>query len=81
MVKTLSKNYLKAIGRTLKLQKFRKIEELRKTVKEADERAPGGIDKNFHKTLRLHGNTCKTYLDVVQKNTVRPFSKSSAKYA
>ena len=50
-------------------------------VKEADEKAPDGVDHEFYKSLRLHGNTCKTELEITQKNHVRAFSRSSVKFA
>ena len=67
------------IRRVLQLQKFYQIEKLRKAVKKADDEAENGTCPDLSDRFHIFGNTANTYIDIVQKSTVKPVDKQQAK--
>jgi hypothetical protein len=66
MVKKISTAYLQTLGRVLKKQKLAKIIELRDMVKKADLEG-----RNIEDELKLYGNSCKTHIEIVQRNVIK----------
>ena len=68
---------LKKIKRVLQIKKLKTIEQYRKMIQEADQNAPGGVDKNLADSLHIYGNTAKTHIDVFHRSIVKPIESST----